>query len=127
MSKKLVVHETDFDSVSLEGRQVVWMMTPETAGTEHASVCVVSVDPGRKAKPGHSHPLGEEIIYIVQGKGKVKIGDYVSDIRPGSLMQFPKGVPHMLFNTGTEQLKGVCFYGPEAVAVGYEYFEDMDF
>jgi len=128
MTLERVLVDKEFKPViHLEGRDVRWFMTPEITGGNYSSVCTVEVEPGKKCLPAHAHPYGEETVYIVEGTGKVLIGDEVGEIGPGSIMLFPQGVPHMLFNTGTGVLKGICFYAPAPEAISYEYFTDIDF
>lgn len=125
--ERLVLHEDSKTKIMLEGRNVVWLMKPETTGGKYSSACLVEVAPGQRALPAHSHPNGEETIYIIQGEGKVLIGDEMSDIKAGSIMLFPQGVPHMLYCTGDMMLKGICFYAPEPNAIDYAFHEDVDF
>ena len=127
MEKSIFTHETRGDVKHFEGRDVFWLQTPESTGGKYSSVCVVSYDPGARAKPAHAHDNGEETIYIVSGTGKVKVGDEISELSPGSLVLFPQGVPHMVWNTGDEPLKLVCFYGPIPEAIEYTFYEDFDF
>lgn len=122
-----VISEQDKDKIKLEGREVCWLMTPKDTGSQYSSACTVQVYPGKRAKPAHAHKNGEEIVYIVSGKGKVLVGDQISEIHPGSIILFPQGVPHMLYNNGSEMLKGICFYAPAENATEYEYYEDVDF
>ena len=125
--EKIVLHESDKPVITLDGRNVIWLMKPEETGGKYSSACIVEVLPGMRCKPAHGHPNGEETIYVVSGHGKALIGGESADIREGSIMLFPQGVPHMLYNTGMDILKGICFYAPAPEAVSYEYFEDVDF
>lgn len=125
--KKIVVYEEDIEKKKLTGRSVGWLMTPEITGGKHSSVCTVEVEPGMRALPAHAHENGEETVYITKGEGEVLIGEEIYKIKEGTIMFFPQGIPHMLYNTGTEMLKGICFYAPIPEAITYKYFEDVDF
>ena len=127
LEQKLVIREGEGERRQFDGRVVEWLQTPQRTGGRYSSVCVCVYEPGKRAKPAHSHPNGEETIYIVSGNGKVKIGREISDIGPGSVCLFPQGVPHMVWNTGGEPLKLCCFYGPDASAVEYAWHEEFDF
>ena len=48
-------------------------------------------------------------------------------LEPGTLVLFPQGVPHMVWNTGDIPLHMVCFYAPNADAIQYTFYEDFDF
>ncbi|GHT85963.1 hypothetical protein FACS18947_5360 [Bacteroidia bacterium] len=123
----LVIEERDGLKKELKGRVVNWLQTPESTGGKYSSVCIVEYEPGARAKPAHAHDNGEETIYVVEGTGKVKIGDAVYPLKPGSLAFFPQSIPHMVWNTGDTTMKLVCFYGPQSSATEYTYYEDFDF
>jgi len=125
--KILVENEEEKPKKALYGRAVTWLMAPETTGGKYSCAGIVEVFPGKRALPAHSHPNGEETVYIISGKGQVLIGKEIYDIKEGSIMFFPQGVPHMLGNTGMEVLKGICFYAPGPEAVFCEYHEEIDF
>ena len=108
----LCIHERDGEKKVFDGRQVYWLHTPEKTGGRYSSICTVSYDPGAKAKPAHAHD---------------KVGDEVMGLEPGTLVLFPQGVPHMVWNTGDIPLHMVCFYAPNADAIQYTFYEDFDF
>ena len=125
--KNLVINEANCTGKDLGGRVVTWLYTPETMETQYCSVCTVVYESGARAVPAHSHVAGEETVYVTEGTGKVLIGEDIYDIQPGSIMFFPQGIPHMMYNTGNVPLKGICFYAPSAEAIGYTFHEDVDF
>ncbi len=127
MEKTLITHERDGQEKRFEGRTVYWLQTPQMTGGRYSSVCTCVYEPGARAYPAHSHPDGEETVYVISGKGKVRIGDQISEIEPGSLFLFPQGVPHMVWNSGSEPMHIVCFYAPVPEAIGYAFHEDFDF
>jgi len=51
----------------------------------------------------------------------------VSVVRAGSVVLFPQGKPHMLHNTGTEEMKVVCFFAPATSLANYRIHEGVDF
>ena len=79
-------------------------------------------------RPAHSHPHGEEVIYIIRGEGRVLVGGR-SRVRCGreASFCFPRGAVHMLHNTGAEEMKVVCFFAPPTNLENYRMFEDVDF
>lgn len=95
--------------------------------SNYMSICTVEIQPSDRVAPAHMHTNSEEAVYIIAGKGKALIGDEISDIGPGTLLYFPEDVPHMLWNTGDELMKGVCFYAPCQGKVVYEYQSEVDF
>lgn len=125
--KSLVVHENDVDALDLPGRRLSWLITSDSVGAEHCSMCMIRVAPGQTVRPAHSHPNGEEAIYIITGSGRVMIDGQVQSVRAGSSVLFPQGKVHMLQNSGTDEMKVVCFFAPPSSLETYQFFEGVDF
>ena len=121
------IHETDAEELDLPGRHLRWVVSPEGIPANHCSTCVIRVAPGEKVRPAHSHPQGEEVIYIIRGSGRVLVAGEVSAVREGSVVLFPQGAVHMLHNTGSEEMKVVCFFAPATSLENYRMHEGVDF
>jgi quercetin dioxygenase-like cupin family protein len=91
------------------------------------SVCVIRVAPGETVRPAHSHPNGEETIYIIRGTGRVLVSGEVATVTEGSTVLFPQGAVHMLQNTGKEEMKVICFFAPASDLSNYKFFETVQF
>jgi uncharacterized cupin superfamily protein len=127
MAVQIVINEECVPKTKLEGRDIRWLMTPEKTGGKYTSACTVEFAPGKRALPSHSHPNGEEMVYIVQGCGEVLIGEEIYKINTGSIILFPQGTPHMVYNSGQTVLKAICFYAPASDAINYAYHKEVDF
>lgn len=69
---------------------------------------LTAVPPGKRAFPFHSHHANEEMVYVIEGAGEVRIGDAVHPIRAGDIIALPPGGPetaHQIVNTGPADLK----------------------
>ena len=121
------LHEDDVDALGLPGRQLSWLVAPGALAAEHCSACVIRIAPGDKVRPAHSHPNGEEVIYIIHGSGRVMVEGEVSAVKAGSAVLFPRGAVHMLHNTGSEEMKVVCFFAPATSLENYKMYEGVDF
>jgi mannose-6-phosphate isomerase-like protein (cupin superfamily) len=122
-----IIAEDSILALDLPGRQLRWLMTEETVGAKHCSMCMILVAPGETVRPAHSHPNGEEVIYIVQGAGKVMIEGVVEPVQAGTAVLFPQGKVHMLRNTGAIEMKVICFFAPATNLENYKLFEDVEF
>lgn len=60
----------------------------------------------------HYHPQAEEIYYITQGLGRIRIGDESLEVKPGDAIAIPPGQRHKLWNTGGETLRLLCCCAP---------------
>jgi quercetin dioxygenase-like cupin family protein len=122
-----VIHETDADEMDLPGRHLRWLVSEHGVKAAHCSACVIRVAPGEKVRPAHSHPNGDEVIYVIQGSGRVLVAGEVAAVREGSAVLFPRGAVHMLHNTGREEMKVVCFFAPATNLDNYTFHEGVDF
>jgi len=122
-----LIHEDDAASLDLPGRNLRWLVNADLLGAKHLSMCVIKVEPGQTVRPAHSHPNGEEVIYIVSGSGRVMVNGEVSPVREGTAVLFPQGEVHMLQNTGDTQMKVACFFAPATSLDNYKFFENVDF
>lgn len=65
------------------------------------------VEPGKAAFPKHSHRVNEEMFFILEGRGELRLGDTVHAVRTGDVIACPAGgtdTAHQLFNTGEVEL-----------------------
>jgi quercetin dioxygenase-like cupin family protein len=122
-----VLNEDDVEALRLPGRQLSWLVAPGALAARHCSTCVIRVASGDKVWPAHSHPNGEEVIYIIQGSGRVLVDGEVAGVQAGSVVLFPQGAIHMLHNTGAEEMKVVCFFAPPTGLENYKMHEGVDF
>jgi mannose-6-phosphate isomerase-like protein (cupin superfamily) len=60
----------------------------------------------------HYHPRTEEIYYITDGSGKIRVAGETRDVRPGDAIAIPPGQKHKLWNTGSETLRLLCCCAP---------------
>jgi uncharacterized cupin superfamily protein len=66
------------------------------------------VPPGKTAFPLHNHRVNDEMFFIVEGSGEVRIGDERFSIRQGDVLGFPPGGPetaHQIINTSAAELR----------------------
>ncbi|HTH52341.1 MAG TPA: cupin domain-containing protein [Edaphobacter sp.] len=122
-----MVHETAVEEIDLPGRKLRWVVTPENTGAKYCTMAVIRVAPGQRCRPAHSHPDGEEVIYILSGHGRVLVDGEVEPVQTGSAVLFPKGKVHMLQNLSDVEMKVACFFAPPASLENYRFFEDIDF
>jgi oxalate decarboxylase/phosphoglucose isomerase-like protein (cupin superfamily) len=122
-----IVDENSIEAIPLSGRELRWIVTKETTQAQHCTMCVIHMQPGETARPAHSHPNGEEVIYIVQGSGRIMIDGVVEPVNEGCTVLIPQGKIHMLQNSGDRELKAACFFAPPSDLSTYRAFEDVQF
>ena len=60
----------------------------------------------------HFHPRAEEIYYITQGTGRIRLAGEERVVRVGDAIAIRPGLRHKLWNTGTEELRLLCCCAP---------------
>jgi uncharacterized cupin superfamily protein len=67
------------------------------------------VPPGRA--PDHFHTY-DEVIYVLEGEGRLFIGGEEAPLRPGSCVHLPSRLVHCLANTGDTELRLLGVFRP---------------
>jgi uncharacterized cupin superfamily protein len=79
-----------------------------TLGAEKLGYNVTALPPGRRAFPLHAHRINEEMFFILEGTGEVRIGTDRFPVRRGDVIACPPGGPetaHQIVNTGNGELR----------------------
>ncbi|MCL5069592.1 MAG: cupin domain-containing protein [Actinobacteria bacterium] len=112
-----VIHESQVKKVELPGRTLYPMVGPYGIKSERMTFGVAYLPPNSKMDP-HKHINEEEIIYIIEGFGKVHFEDgNIEDIEPGSTIVAPKGMDHIMENSSKNTMKW-CFCFNPIVRIG---------
>jgi uncharacterized cupin superfamily protein len=77
-------------------------------GAKQLGYNLTAVPPGKRAYPFHSHRVQEEMFFIIEGKGEVRIGAETFPIHAGDIIACPSGGPetaHQIVNTGSQELR----------------------
>ena len=69
---------------------------------------ITEIPPGKRAFPFHNHRVNEEMFFVLEGSGEVRIGERTYPIRAGDIIACPAGgaeSAHQIVNTGAAALK----------------------
>lgn len=58
----------------------------------------------------HLHPLSEEIVYVVSGRGRVWLDGVFHPVGPGHWYRIPVGTPHATLADQGERMSLICFF-----------------
>jgi mannose-6-phosphate isomerase-like protein (cupin superfamily) len=97
-----------------DGSEIRELLAHRNSAIRKQSLAEARLPPGASTTP-HYHPLTEEIYYLLEGAGRMRIGDDVRDVGPGDAIAIPPGAVHTITNTGAGTLKFLCCCAP-----GYE-------
>jgi mannose-6-phosphate isomerase-like protein (cupin superfamily) len=81
--------------------------------TERSQSAVMTIAPGGDAGPEEEHD-GDQILYVLEGKVLVRIGDRQYEATPGALVTIPAHTRHHVRSTGTQPLFFLTVYAPPA-------------
>lgn len=68
----------------------------------------------------HRHVKTEEIYYLLDGEGLMRVGAETASVGPGDAIAIPPGASHQITNTGDKVLKFLCCCAP-----GYEHEDTL--
>jgi quercetin dioxygenase-like cupin family protein len=82
----------------------------------------LTVPPGARVPPAHSHRDNEEIVYVLDGTLRYRVDDEVRDLGPGDRMYTPRGSVHAFSNPGGATARALIMLTPD---IGAQYFRDV--
>jgi uncharacterized cupin superfamily protein len=76
-------------------------------GAQKLGYSFFSVPPGKAAFPYHTHTTNEEMIYVLEGQGLLRLGKEEIEATAGTVVACRPGTefPHQLVNTGNHDLR----------------------
>lgn len=77
-------------------------------GAQKLGYNITAVPPGKSAFPLHNHHANEEMFFVLQGSGELRVGEDIYPIRVGDVIACPAGgkeKAHKITNTGSEELR----------------------
>ncbi|MCC6208990.1 MAG: cupin domain-containing protein [Gammaproteobacteria bacterium] len=77
-------------------------------GAQKLGYNITEIPPGKRAFPFHNHRVNEEMFFILEGVGELRLGSARHPIRPGDFIACPPGgreTAHQIINTGEGVLK----------------------
>lgn len=77
-------------------------------GAQKLGYNITAVPPGKRAFPFHNHQVNEEMFFVLEGTGEVRIGETTYPIRQGDIVACPPGgkeTAHQIINSGNVELK----------------------
>jgi uncharacterized cupin superfamily protein len=77
-------------------------------GAQKLGYNLTMLPPGKRAFPFHNHRVNEEMFFVVEGEGELRIGGARHPIRRGDVIACPPGGPesaHQIVNTSSGELR----------------------
>jgi mannose-6-phosphate isomerase-like protein (cupin superfamily) len=73
-------------------------------------VSLAKLQPSLSYEP-HEHQDHEEVYYIINGSGHIKIGDETSRFRDGDVIYIPEKTMHSITNDGSDEMVEFLAFG----------------
>jgi mannose-6-phosphate isomerase-like protein (cupin superfamily) len=111
-----IIHRDDITPlVNERGETIRELASPSLSGLHSHSLAESIILPGTSTIPHHHH-AGEEVYYVLRGRGRITLGsegrDQTHDVGPGDAITIRPGTFHHLVNAGDEDLVILCSCAP---------------
>ncbi|MEA1958539.1 MAG: cupin domain-containing protein, partial [Chloroflexota bacterium] len=85
--------------ITKDASEIREILAPRNSSIKNQSLAEARVLPGKSTEE-HCHPVAEEIYYIIDGVGRIRIDGEERDVVHGDGIVLLPGVRHKLWNTG---------------------------
>lgn len=82
----------------------------------------LTVPPGSRVPPPHSHEHNEEIVYVLEGVLRYSVDGETRDLQPGERMYTARGSVHAFSNPHESTARALIMLTPD---IGAQYFRDV--
>jgi mannose-6-phosphate isomerase-like protein (cupin superfamily) len=98
-----------------DGSEIRELLAHRNSCVRNQTLAEARLPAGQSTTP-HHHVQTEEIYYILEGQGRMVVGEEDRTVGPGDAVAIPPGAFHQITNTGIGVLKFLCCCAP-----GYEH------
>ena len=97
--------------ITKDGSEIRSILDRTSSSAANQSLAEATLPPGAATEP-HRHPRTEEIYYILEGEGLMRLGDESCRVGLGDAIAIPPGTLHQIVNDGAAILKFLCCCAP---------------
>jgi mannose-6-phosphate isomerase-like protein (cupin superfamily) len=101
--------------ITKDGSEIRELVGPCNSCIRNQTLAEARLPAGGSTTP-HHHVRTEEIYYILEGQGLMRVGQEAAAVGPGDAIAIPPGASHQIVNTGSGPLRFLCCCAP-----GYEH------
>jgi quercetin dioxygenase-like cupin family protein len=95
-----------------------WMVSDALGNSDTLTVGKCFIQPGQQ-NPVHHHPNCDEVLSVISGRIRHRVGDEYVEMTAGDTISIPKGSIHNATNIGDEQCELlICFDTAKREVVG---------
>ncbi len=96
---------------TVDGSEIRELLAYRNSCIKNQSLAEARLLPGASTTP-HYHPQAEEIYYILEGTGLMRLAGTEREVGPGDAIAIPPGQAHQITNTSRGVLKFLCCCAP---------------
>jgi mannose-6-phosphate isomerase-like protein (cupin superfamily) len=100
--------------ITKDGSEIREILAYRNSCIRNQTLAEARLGPGMSTTP-HFHRQTEEIYYILEGDGRMRVGSDVRQVGPNDAIAIPPGELHQITNIGLGVLRFLCCCAP-----GYE-------
>ena len=97
--------------ITKDGSEIRELLAHRNSAVRNQSLAEARIPVGGSTQE-HYHPRTEEIYFITEGAGRMRIEAEVRDVKGGDAIAILPGQKHKLWNTGNVTLKLLCCCAP---------------
>jgi quercetin dioxygenase-like cupin family protein len=107
--------------IKVGGLEIRYLMDGTETGAA-SGMFELTVQPGSRVPPAHSHSGNEEMVYVLEGALRYSVDDETRDLQPGDRMYTPRGSVHAFSNPHDKPARALIILTPD---IGAQYFRDV--
>ena len=97
--------------ITKDGSEIRELLAHRNSSIRHQSLAEARLPAGASTQE-HYHPRAEEIYFITEGTGRIRIEGESREVGPGDAIAIRPGSRHKLWNTGSGLLRLLCCCAP---------------
>ena len=97
--------------ITKDGSEIRELLAYRNSAIRNQSLAEARVPAGGSTQE-HYHPKAEEIYFVTEGTGRIRIDGETREVHAGDAIAIPPGRRHKLWNTGATTLKLLCCCAP---------------
>jgi mannose-6-phosphate isomerase-like protein (cupin superfamily) len=98
-----------------DGSEIRELLASRNSCIRNQTLAEARLPAGGRTTP-HRHVKTEEIYYVLDGQGMMRVDNETAAVGPGDAIAIPPGASHQITNTGAGLLRFLCCCAP-----GYEH------
>ena len=111
----------ELPALKIGGLEIRYLIDGTVTGAG-MGVFELTVPPGARVPPAHSHSKNEEVVYVIEGVLRYTVNDETRDLKAGERMYTPRGSVHAFGNPHDATARALIMLTPD---IGLQYFREV--